>query len=70
MFFISRKRFNEEVERRVVKEVELIEEHRWRDEMEREHRREMQELSRRLSIIEQALTGEAPAEEVARIGFQ
>lgn len=66
MFFISRKRFNEEVENRVRTEVARIEERCWREDIERE----MQELSGRLSIIEKALTGEAPVEEMARIGFQ
>ena len=45
---ISKKRFNEEVEKRVCEEMKKYDEYRWRDERERETRREMCELKNRL----------------------
>ena len=41
---ISKKRFNEEVEKRVQEEVKRIEEWHWREDRERERYKEMREL--------------------------
>lgn len=49
---ISRKRFNEEVEKRVCEEMKRIDELRWRDEREREMRRYMGDLEIRLIAVE------------------
>lgn len=49
---ISRKRFNEEVDRRVQEELERFDEMRWRNEREREQNRVMKELELRLIAVE------------------
>lgn len=51
---ISRKRFNEEVEKRVQEEMKKYEEWRWREDRDREHYREKRELENRLIAVEKA----------------
>lgn len=65
MFFISKKRFYEAVERRVLEEVGRIEEHRRLEDLESE----VSELANQVNIIKQALSVEADEEET-RIGFR
>jgi archaellum component FlaC len=65
MFFISKKRFYEAVERRVLEEVDRIEEHRRLEDLESE----VSELANQVNIIKQALSIEADEEET-RIGFR
>jgi archaellum component FlaC len=65
MFFISKKRFYEAVERRVLEEVNRIEERRRLEDLESEVR----ELANQVNIIKQALSIEADEEET-RIGFR
>lgn len=61
MFFISKKRFDEAVEKRVREEAAHIEERVWREGMEQG----MHELAERLTLIEETIN-----EEKSRIGFQ
>lgn len=49
---ISRKRFEEEVERRVHEKLKDFEEMRWRDEREREMHKHMSDLELRLIAVE------------------
>lgn len=49
---ISKKRFNEEVEKRVCEEMKKIDEYRWREDREREHQRRMADLEIRLIALE------------------
>lgn len=49
---ISRKRFNEEVERRVCEEMKRRDEMIWRDKREREQNRIMRDLELRLIAVE------------------
>lgn len=58
---ISRKRFNEEVERRVCEEMKRIDELRWRDDREREQERHMRDLEMRLSKVEKACGVDHPS---------
>lgn len=51
---ISKKRFNEEVEKRVCEEMKRIDEMRWRDDREREMYRHMGDLEARLIAVEKA----------------
>lgn len=64
MFFISRKKFEDEVNLRVRDAMERYEERRWHEEVIQE----IQELKNQFNLLSQALSAEAP-EEVARIGF-
>lgn len=69
---ISRKRFNEEVEKRVQEEVKRIEEWHWREERERERYKEMRELENRLIAVEKACGIDHPSHkclEAARAGY-
>lgn len=59
--FFSRKRFEEEVEKRVQEEVKRIEEWHWREEKEREQRREQRDLEIRLIAVEKACGIEHPS---------
>lgn len=58
---ISRKRFNEEVEKRVQEEVKKIEEWHWREERERERCREMRDLEHRVIECEEKLGIDHPS---------
>ena len=69
---ISKKRFNEEVEKRVQEEVKRIEEWHWREERERERYKEMRELENRLIAVEKACGIDHPSHkclEAARAGY-
>ena len=69
---ISRKRFNEEVEKRVQEEVKRIEEWHWREDRERERYKEMRALEDRLIKCEQALNIDHPSHhtrEAVRAGY-
>lgn len=52
MFFVSKRRFLEEVEKRVCEEMKKYEEYRYRDEQERRHNAERRELEKRLIEVE------------------
>jgi hypothetical protein len=54
MMIISRKRFDEEVAKRVCEELKRFEEDMWRDEREREQNRNMRDLEVRLIQVEKA----------------
>ena len=58
---ISKKRFNEEVEIRVREEMKKFEEWHWREEREREQRREQRDLEIRLIAVEKACGIEHPS---------
>ena len=64
MFFISKKRFEHEVDLRVREEIERYEEHLWHEEVIQE----IQELKNQFNVLKQALSVEIPVEE-NRIGF-
>ena len=69
---ISKKRFNEEVEKRVQEEVKRIEEWHWREDRERERYKEMRELENRLIAVEKACGIDHPSHkclEAARAGY-
>lgn len=69
---ISKKRFNEEVEKRVQEEMKKIEEWHWREERERERCREMRDLENRLIKAEKQLGIDHPSHhtlEAARAGY-
>ena len=69
---ISRKRFNEEVERRVCEEMKRFDEMRWREEREREWYRERREFENRLIKVEKELGIDHPSHhtiEAARAGY-
>ena len=51
---ISKKKFNEEVERRVCEEIKKYEEYRYRDEKEREYYQDRREFENRLIALEKA----------------
>ena len=61
MNFRSKRRFHDEVERRVCEEIKKHEEHRWRDEREREQNKRMRELENRLIRVEKALQIDHPS---------
>lgn len=72
MFFISRNRFNAEVEKRVCEEMKRVEEWRWREDKEREHRMEMRELENRLIKVEKCCGIDHPSRnslEAVRAGY-
>ena len=52
MFFISRHRFTEEVEKRVCEEMKRVDEYRWREDREREQHQRMRDLEFRLIAVE------------------
>ena len=64
---ISRKRFNEEVEKRVQEEVKRIEEWHWREERERERCREMRDLENRLIAVEKRVASIIPVTKVWKL---
>ena len=69
---ISRKRFNEEVEKRVSEEMKKFEEWHWREDREREHLRQMRELENRLIALEKACGIDHPSHhtlEAVRPGY-
>ena len=69
---ISRKRFNEEVEKRVQEEAKRIEEWHWREERERERCQEMRNLENRLIAVEKACGIDHPSHkclEAVRAGY-
>ena len=69
---ISRKRFNEEVERRVCEEMKRRDEMIWRDEREREQNRIMRDLELRLIAVEKKNGIEHPSHkcmEAVRAGY-
>lgn len=69
---ISKKRFNEEVEKRVQEEVKRIEEWHWREDRERERYKEMRELENRLIAVEKACGIDHPSHkclEAVRAGY-
>ena len=49
---ISKKRFNEEVEKRVSEEMKKYAEYRWREDREREYCQNMRDLENRLMAVE------------------
>lgn len=70
--FISRKRFNEEVEKRVCEEMKRIDELHWRDDREREQNRYMRDLENRLIKVERACGIDHPSHntcEAVRAGY-
>ena len=69
---ISKKRFNEEVEKRVCEERNRWEEWRWREERERDAHREMRDLENRLIKVEKACGIDHPSHntlEAVRAGY-
>ena len=54
MTFISKRKFHDEVERRVCEEMKKYEEYRYRDEKEREQTMVRRELENRLIAVEKA----------------
>lgn len=69
---ISKKRFSEEVEKRVQEEVKRIEEWHWREDRERERYKEMRDLENRLIAVEKACGIDHPSHkslEAVRAGY-
>ena len=69
---ISRKRFDQEVEKRVLEEMKKVEEYHWREEREREQRRRMSDLEIRLIKVEKSCGFDHPSHhaiEAVRAGY-
>ena len=69
---ISKKRFNEEVEKRVCEERNRWEEWRWREEQERSSHIRMRDLENRLITVEKACGIDHPSHntlEAVRAGY-
>lgn len=72
MIFMSKRRFYEEVERRVSEEIKKYEEYRYRDEQERRANETRRELENRLIAVEKACGIDHPSHrclEAVRAGF-
>lgn len=69
---ISKKKFDEAVEKRVQEEMKKYEEWRWKEDRDREHYREMRELENRLIRVEKAQGIDHPSHhtvEAVRAGY-
>ena len=72
MIFISKRRFHDEVDKRVGEEIKKYEEYRYRDEKEREQAMVRRELENRLIAVEKACGIDHPSHrtlEAVRAGF-
>lgn len=61
MLFASKKKFDEEVEKRVCEKLKTFEENQWRDERERERHRYVSDLEQRLIVVEKRLRIKHPS---------
>lgn len=61
MLFMSKKKFEEEVEKRVCEKLKTFEENQWRNEREREQHRYVSELEQRLIVVEKRLGIDHPS---------
>lgn len=69
---ISRKRFNEEVEKQVCERMKQFEEFQWREERERQRLRDMRDLENRVIKLEKACGIDHPSHstlEAVRAGY-
>lgn len=69
MFFVSKRRFHEEVEKRVCEEMKKYEEYRFRDEQERKYLRAKREVENRLIALEKACGIDHPSHNSAEDWF-
>lgn len=61
MLFVSKKNFEEEVEKRVCEKLKVFEENQWRDERERERHRYIGDLEQRLIVVEKRMGIDHPS---------
>ena len=61
MLFVSKKKFEEAVEKRVGEQLKIFEENQWRNEREREQHRYTSDLEQRLIVVEKRLRIKHPS---------